>query len=222
MDLDFYFDVKFRLRSKKGPSKISKQTEKKHVNEFIFSTKWKLLKQNMANNSSKSDFPSELVAPVKQFQDSLNKLNEILATLESVPLQQLTEKNELDSLSKVILNIWYQSETPTDNCVTLDAYELLFVVFQAKLDCISAFALNSLVWMWLRTNGENPKETGVKTELDRVKASMLRLKEIQDKSKRNPVDAVAAKRLVKGGLWQPKKRPSDSKNENQERKRSKN
>jgi exosome complex protein LRP1 len=99
---------------------------------------------------------------------------------------------------------------------------LLFVVFQAKLDCISAFALNSLVWMWLRTNGENPKETGVKTELDRVKASMLRLKEIQDKSKRNPVDAVAAKRLVKGGLWQPKKRPSDSKNENQERKRSKN
>jgi hypothetical protein len=105
MDLDFYFDVKFRLRSKKGPSKISKQTEKKHVNEFIFSTKWKLLKQNMANNSSKSDFPSELVAPVKQFQDSLNKLNEILATLESVPLQQLTEKNELDSLSKVILNI---------------------------------------------------------------------------------------------------------------------
>ena len=78
------------------------------------------------------------------------------------------------------------------------------LIGKAKLDCLSAFALNSLVWMWLRTQGKNPKESGVKAELDRVKNSMLRLKEVQDKSKRNPVDAQAAKRLVKGSLWTPK------------------
>lgn len=32
---------------------------------------------------------------------------------------------------------------------------------KAKLDIISSFALNSLTWMWLRTKGENPKETEV-------------------------------------------------------------
>ena len=36
---------------------------------------------------------------------------------------------------------------------------------KAKLDCLSAFALNSLVWMWLRTKGENPKESEVSLSL---------------------------------------------------------
>ena len=129
---------------------------------------------NVMEKTKKNDFPPELVADTKKFQDSLTTLNKLLDTYESVPLQDLVEQNNLDSVSK------------------------------AKLDCLSAFALNSLVWMWLRTKGQNPKETGVKAELDRVKACMLRLKEVQDKSKRNPVDAQAAKRLVKGSLWTPK------------------
>ena len=141
----------------------------------------KIFRENSSNvmeKSKKNDFPPELVADTKKFQDSLTSLNKLLDTYESVPLQDLVEQNNLDSVSK------------------------------AKLDCLSAFALNSLVWMWLRTKGQNPKETGVKAELDRVKACMIRLKEVQDKSKRNPVDAQAAKRLVKGSLWTPK----DSKN----------
>ena len=35
------------------------------------------------------------------------------------------------------------------------------VLDKAKVDCLSAFALNSLVWMWLRTKGVNPKESEV-------------------------------------------------------------
>ena len=66
----------------------------------------------------------------------------------------------------------------------------------------------------LLSTGENPKEAGVLAEIDRVKKSMMRLKEITEKSKRIPVDSQAAKRLVKGSLWQPKdssaqKRKSD-------------
>lgn len=38
----------------------------------------------------------------------------------------------------------------------------LTVLDQAKVDCLSAFALNSLVWMWLRTKGQNPKESEVR------------------------------------------------------------
>ena len=137
---------------------------------------------NGMEKSKKNDFPPELVADTKKFQDSLTSLNKLLDTFQSVPLQDLVEQNNLGSVSK------------------------------AKLDCLSAFALNSLVWMWLRTKGQNPKETGVKAELDRVKACMIRLKEVQDKSKRNPVDAQAAKRLVKGSLWTPKDSSKSSKN----------
>jgi len=124
--------------------------------------------------SQKTDFPSELVGPIKNFQESLNKVGTIFDTFHSEALPDLIAKNELDALSK------------------------------AKLDCMSAFAVNNLVWMWLKTKGENPKEAGVLAEIDRVKKSMMRLKEITEKSKRIPVDSQAAKRLVKGSLWQPK------------------
>merc|ERR1712080_325014 len=122
----------------------------------------------------KTDFPCELVGPIKNFQDSLNKVGTILDTFHSEALPDLIAKNEQIALSK------------------------------AKLDCMSAFAVNNLVWMWLKTKGENPKEAGVLAEIERVKKSMMRLKEIQEKSKRIPVDSQAAKRLVKGSLWQPK------------------
>ena len=128
----------------------------------------------MAEKVTKTDFPSELVGPFKNFQDSIKKVDKVLEAQHSVPLHELIEKNQLDALSK------------------------------AKLDCTSAFAVNSLVWMWLRTKGENPKEAGVPSELDRVKKSMLKLREVQDKSKRVPVDGKVAKRLVKGSLWDHK------------------
>lgn len=140
---------------------------------------------------AKNDFPQELVAPIKNFQDSLTNLNKILEPFHAIPFQDLCETKELDALSK------------------------------AKLECVSAFALSSLVWMWLKTKGENPKETGVKVELDRVKNAMMRLKEIQDKAKRNPVDGQAAKRLVKGSLWQPKKRTNDAPDDVEKSKKSK-
>lgn len=42
-----------------------------------------------------------------------------------------------------------------------DLTEGLDSLGKAKFDLISAFGLNSLVWMLLRTQGENPKETEV-------------------------------------------------------------
>ena len=124
--------------------------------------------------ATKKDFPSELITPVANVQSSLNNLNKILEVSQKIPSKELAEEKKLNSIEK------------------------------AKLDCISAFALNTLVWTWVRTIGENPKEAGVKFELDRAKAAMIRLKQIQDKAKRNPVDSQAAKRLVKGSLWTPK------------------
>jgi len=74
---------------------------------------------------------------------------------------------------------------------------------RAKVDLVSAYAINSLVWMLLKTQGSSPAEAGVKGELDRVKAAMVRCKELQDKARRGRVDQAAAQRLVTSGLWRP-------------------
>jgi len=127
----------------------------------------------MTSQNDESDFPTEHIETVQNFQTSLAELNNVLKDLLNVPLSEIHEN---------------KATTPLD---------------KAKIDIISAFALNSLTWMWLRTQGTNPKETEVKAELDRVKASWLRLKQIQDKSKRNLVDQDAAKRFVASSLWKP-------------------
>lgn len=150
------------------------QSSKQNIFLKVSKDVLRFFKMSGDGKGSKTDFPAELVVPIKEFQSSLINVNKIFDSLHSRPLQDLKDKAQLDALGK------------------------------AKLDSVSAFAVNSLVWMWLRTIGENPKEAGVTNELERVKKSMLRLKEIQDKAKRVPVDGQAAKRLVKGSLWQAK------------------
>ena len=68
--------------------------------------------------------------------------------------------------------------------------------------------------------GENPAEADVKKQLDRVKAAMLRCKEIKDRAKRPRPDQAAAGRLVSSGLWEPgqaKLRPGQGQSQEQPR-----
>ena len=54
-------------------------------------------------------------------------------------------------------------------------------------------------------------------ELDRVKASMVQVKTIQDRDKRAQVNTDAAKRFVESGIWNPgeaKKRQNESSQNN--------
>jgi hypothetical protein len=81
---------------------------------------------------SKTDFPTELVEPVKQFQASIEKVDKLMGPLLGVALPEQQETHNFNPLDR------------------------------AKLNCLSASALNTLVWMWLRSKGENPKETEVK------------------------------------------------------------
>ncbi|XP_062375926.1 nuclear nucleic acid-binding protein C1D [Sardina pilchardus] len=73
---------------------------------------------------------------------------------------------------------------------------------QAKLDLMSAYALNSLFWMYLVTQGINPKEHGIKQELERIRAHMNKVKEITDRKKAARLDKGAAGRFVRNALWQ--------------------
>jgi len=78
----------------------------------------------------------------------------------------------------------------------------------ARVDLTTVYAINSLFWVYLITKGENPKEHDVTREIARLKASMTRFKELQNRSdtlqqRSMVVDTAAASRLVKGALWTP-------------------
>ncbi|XP_077015393.1 nuclear nucleic acid-binding protein C1D-like [Tamandua tetradactyla] len=75
---------------------------------------------------------------------------------------------------------------------------------QAKVDLVSAYTLNSMFWIYLATQGVNPKEHPVKQELGRIRVYTNRVKEITDKKKSGKLDRSAASRFVKNALWEPK------------------
>ncbi|XP_036608976.1 nuclear nucleic acid-binding protein C1D [Trichosurus vulpecula] len=75
---------------------------------------------------------------------------------------------------------------------------------QAKLDLVSAYTLNSMFWVYLATQGVNPKEHPVKQEIDRIRIYMNRVKEITDKKMAAKLDKGAASRFVRNALWEAK------------------
>nr|XP_012803912.2 nuclear nucleic acid-binding protein C1D-like [Jaculus jaculus] len=75
---------------------------------------------------------------------------------------------------------------------------------QAKVDLVSAYTLNSTIWVYLATQGVNPKEYPVKQELERIRVYMNKVKEINDKRKAAKLDRGAAAQFVKNALWEPK------------------
>lgn len=73
---------------------------------------------------------------------------------------------------------------------------------RAKNDTASVYAITSLYWAYMKTRGLDPKEHGIPKELDRVKEVMGRAKQISDKALAPKLNIPAAKRFIRGGLWE--------------------
>ena len=87
-----------------------------------------------------------------------------------------------------------------DNPVDLSPLET------ARLDLTSVYAINSLYWVYLTLKGENPKDHHVMRELNRLKAYMTRLKQLQTKETMpcsQNKDVVS--RIIRNALFDPKK-----------------
>ncbi|XP_075906904.1 nuclear nucleic acid-binding protein C1D-like isoform X2 [Nelusetta ayraudi] len=84
-----------------------------------------------------------------------------------------------------------------------DQLQKLEPLDQAKLDLMSAYTLNSLFWMYLVTQGINPREHGIKQELERIRTYMNKVKEITDKKSAGRLDKGAAGRFVRNALYNP-------------------
>ncbi|AWP14513.1 putative nuclear nucleic acid-binding protein C1D isoform 3 [Scophthalmus maximus] len=92
-----------------------------------------------------------------------------------------------------------------------DLLQQLDPLDRAKLDLMSAYTLNSLFWMYLVTQGVNPREHGIKQELERIRTYMNRVKEITDKKKASRLDKGAATRFLRNALYDPAEKDSKKK-----------
>ncbi|KAN0009883.1 hypothetical protein ACTFIU_007193 [Dictyostelium citrinum] len=121
---------------------------------------------------------SDLPADIKQ---DITNFENVLDRLES----------QLEPFFKVPLKEHQGSLTPIEN---------------AKLNIAVAYALNSLFFMYLQTQGVSPHDHPVKTELDRIKPYILKLKNLTNENSNNTdenkpkVDTEAVKRMISNTL----------------------
>ncbi|CAL9687855.1 unnamed protein product [Knipowitschia caucasica] len=92
-----------------------------------------------------------------------------------------------------------------------DLLQKLDPLDQAKLDLMSVYSLNSLFWMYLVTQGINPREHGIKQELERIRTYMNKVKEITDKKKAARLNKGAASRFLRNALYDPEEKKAAKK-----------
>lgn len=82
---------------------------------------------------------------------------------------------------------------------------------KVKYDIFLAYCVNSLYFMYLKVDGQDVSSHEIKHELNRIKEVMQKNQQVLDKKLRPTVAVDAAKRLVKGGLYDFKKKNEEFK-----------
>eukprot|EP01126_Amoeba_proteus_P020834 TRINITY_DN2114_c0_g2_i1.p1 TRINITY_DN2114_c0_g2~~TRINITY_DN2114_c0_g2_i1.p1 ORF type:complete len:161 (-),score=39.38 TRINITY_DN2114_c0_g2_i1:95-577(-) len=79
----------------------------------------------------------------------------------------------------------------------------------ARMNITIAYALNSLFYMYLKTQGISPADHPVSGELERIKEYIIKLKESQETSGPSViVNTAASKRVIAHGISKKEKRGS--------------
>ncbi|XP_043501905.1 nuclear nucleic acid-binding protein C1D-like [Polistes fuscatus] len=92
-----------------------------------------------------------------------------------------------------------------------DIYDKLSNSDKIKYNLLMSYSLNSMFWMYLRTKGIDPSKHRIKNENDRLKRSMLRAKQIEDKKTLMPrINKNAAQRFIRNSLWESKVNDKDN------------
>ncbi|XP_013101563.1 nuclear nucleic acid-binding protein C1D [Stomoxys calcitrans] len=92
-------------------------------------------------------------------------------------------------------------EASIQTAIGFKDYEELSTQERVKLDNYLAYSINSLYWMYVKLQGLDPNEHGIKNELSRTRQTILRDKEIYERNTIRPkLDKGAAGRFIKHGL----------------------
>lgn len=172
-----------------------------------------VLQMASGHQKCQDDFPNEVKVQMKQFQELLGQLRTALKPLTE---NRAAVAEEADGRVKQPLT-------------------------SARSDLTTCYAVNSLFWgescarrsaplsqtdsraAYLIASGQNPKEHDVKRELNRLKVSMSRLRELSDRGAARPMrlDVPAASRMAKHGLCQPEPDQEDEAESGRKRKKQK-
>lgn len=119
-------------------------------------------------------------------------------------------KQHADTLAYQVKNL-ESTLSPLIHSVNVDA---LSTYEQAEHYALLAYSLDSIIFAHLKNNGVETKGHPIMIELDRIKASMAKLKRVKDNKDGNApleprvnhsrVDKAAAKRIIQHTLGKPK------------------
>ncbi|XP_076625310.1 nuclear nucleic acid-binding protein C1D [Colletes latitarsis] len=86
-----------------------------------------------------------------------------------------------------------------------DIYEKLTNADKIKYNLLMSYSANSMFWMYLRAEGIDPTKHKIRLENERLKKSMTRAKQIEERNTLMPrINKDAAQRFVRNGLWEMK------------------
>ncbi|XP_071833832.1 nuclear nucleic acid-binding protein C1D-like [Apostichopus japonicus] len=106
----------------------------------------------------------------------------------------------LERFKKSLADVEKTLKPILDGSVT-DVQEKMTSLEKAKTELVSLYAINSLFWMYLCTQGVDLTEHPIKHELGRIQQYMRKMKQITDRQKAARLNKSAAKRFVKNALW---------------------
>lgn len=152
---------------------------------------------------------------------SRNKSQTILKTdteLETLPYEDVIEDVEFVSSANSLARAIQQLSQHLDSNEALLSCDNLDTMDSIERDLFLLYAMNSIIWVRLKLEGQDPASHPVKHHLNKVRELMQRKQMIVDKRKRPTLDPNVTKRFIRNGLWQPKGKVSVSQNMPQNKK----
>ncbi|XP_055389818.1 TNF receptor-associated factor family protein DDB_G0272098-like [Condylostylus longicornis] len=110
------------------------------------------------------------------------------------------DKNFVENVTNFANSIKQIDEEVT-KCIEFRHYDKLTTEEKVKFDLFLSYTMNSLYWMYVKLQGMDPNEHGIKNEISRVRQAMIRNKQVyESKTLRPTVDKEAAGRFIKHGI----------------------
>lgn len=133
-------------------------------------------------------------------------------------------KNDTNFVSRVNAssNAIEKIKSKIDDAIQINTDEMS-TEDKVNFDMFLAYAVNSLFFMSLKVDGQDISSHEIKHELNRIKEVMQKYQQLKDKKFRPLVDQQASKRLVKGAMYDFKKKNEEFRQryQNQQKTRTK-
>ncbi|XP_015431346.1 PREDICTED: nuclear nucleic acid-binding protein C1D-like [Dufourea novaeangliae] len=121
--------------------------------------------------------------------------------------EELSHDTELIAKMQQFHNATLKIEDTIKLATNTETYEKLSNPDKIKYNLLMSYSLNSMFWMYLRAEGIDPLKHSIKSENVRLKKTMTRAKQIEERNTLMPrVNKDAAQRFVRNGLWDVRNR----------------